>query len=60
MDHGLFQSLFADEMFKLETLVGPEKFRSGRYDAAADLFQRLITTETFVEFLTLSGYDLLD
>jgi malate synthase len=34
--------------------------RSGRYDAAADLFQRLITTETFVEFLTLPGYDLLD
>jgi malate synthase len=60
LDTDLFQKLFADEMFKLETLVGPEKFRSGRYEAAADLFQRLITTETFAEFLTLPGYDLLD
>jgi len=60
LDAGLFRSLFTDEISKLQTLVGPEKFRSGRYAAAADLFERLITTDEFVEFLTLPGYDLLE
>jgi malate synthase len=60
LDISLFRSLLADEMSKLETRVGPERFRSGRYETAADLFQRLIITDEFVEFLTLPGYDLLD
>jgi malate synthase len=55
-DSGLFQQLFRDEMSRLETLAGPERFRAGQYQAAAELFQRLITEDDFVEFLTLPGY----
>ena len=36
------------------------RLRSGKFDAARDLFDKITTDDEFVEFFTLPGYDKLD
>jgi malate synthase len=54
----LFRSLLPEELAKIRTLLG-EHFAEGRYEEAAKLFDRITTDDTYVEFLTLPGYDWL-
>jgi malate synthase len=54
------QDLVADELRAIEAEVGVEAFRSGRWHEATDLFLRIATGETFVEFLTWEAYSLVD
>ena len=55
----LFCSLAAEELPKVKATLGEEAWRAGRYEAAAQLFDR-ITTGEYVEFLTLPAYDAID
>ena len=55
----LFRSLLKEELAKIESWVGHEKFVKGKYGKAAELFDRITTNDEFVEFLTLPGYDSL-
>jgi malate synthase len=48
-----------EEMHWIRTEVGPARFSAGRYLEARDLFEALVTDDTFVEFLTLPAYDRL-
>jgi malate synthase len=54
------RSVVEDEMGRVETEIGAERFRSGRFDEARDLFLELSTAETLEEFLTIPAYDRID
>jgi malate synthase len=55
----LFRQILAEELQKIRTSVGEEQFAKGRYSEAAKLFSDLTTNDTYVDFLTLPGYELL-
>jgi malate synthase len=55
----LFRQILAEELQKIRTSVGEERFAEGRYSEAAKLFSDLTTNDTYVDFLTLPGYELL-
>jgi malate synthase len=55
----LCRKLLPEELARVRSLLGPEAWAAGRYDDAARLFERIITSDEYVEFLTLPGYSLL-
>ena len=55
----LFRKLLPEELARVRTLLGPDAWAGGRYEEAAKLFDRLIVSDDYVEFLTLPGYSLL-
>jgi malate synthase len=60
VDRPLFRKMFAEEMSRIEDEVGQERFRGGRFDLAARLFQEIIEQTELEEFLTLRAYPHLD
>ncbi|MBI1807257.1 MAG: malate synthase A [Ignavibacteria bacterium] len=48
-----------EELENIRTMVGDLRFREGRFELAATLFDRIVTQEEFVEFLTLPAYEYL-
>ncbi|MCA1599776.1 MAG: malate synthase A, partial [Chloroflexi bacterium] len=48
-----------DELQAIKARVGEERYGQGRYDEASELFAGLTTSDSFVEFLTVPGYSLL-
>jgi malate synthase len=55
----LVARMVPEEMTKIRALLG-EDYRLGRYDAAASIFGGLVDNDTFVDFLTLPAYELID
>lgn len=55
----LIEQVLEDEMQAIEREIGAERFISGRFNEARDLFSRMILTPQFTEFLTLPAYDYL-
>jgi malate synthase len=55
----LFRKLLPEELTRVKALLGPEGWAAGRYEEAAKLFERIIISDDYVEFLTLPGYSLL-
>jgi malate synthase len=55
----LFRKLLPEELAKVRALLGADGWAAGRYDDAAKLFDRLITSDEYVDFLTLPGYEWL-
>ena len=55
----LFHAVLGEELEKIKSMVGEERFSRGRYQDAVELFDELTTNDQFVEFLTLRGYDRL-
>ncbi len=53
----LFRSLVPSELQKIRAELGEAQFASGKYEVAATMFDQLTTSEDFVEFLTLPGYE---
>ncbi|GAB0155537.1 malate synthase A [Chryseobacterium sp. Alg-005] len=45
-----------EEMERIEKYVGEERFRNGKFNLAKELFNELIFSENFEEFLTLKAY----
>jgi len=56
----LVQQIIGEEMAKLETEVGAERFNGGKYAEAAKLFDSLVANDELPEFLTLGAYEQLD
>ncbi len=56
----LFRQIFSEEMDRIRQEVGDERFQSGKFDLAAQLFQEIIEKDDLEEFLTLSAYEHLD
>ncbi|SEB40202.1 malate synthase [Tenacibaculum sp. MAR_2009_124] len=55
----LYQFLKEEEVTKIKNLVGGDRFNSGRFEEAIKLFDELVLTEDFIEFLTLPAYEIL-
>jgi malate synthase len=55
----LFRSVLAEELDKIRADVGPEPFDKGMYPRAREIFDRVTTSDEFVEFLTLPAYEYL-
>jgi malate synthase len=56
----LVQKLLPEELARVRAALGEEGWRTGRYEEAARLFERLVTEDGYTEFLTLPGYELLE
>ena len=59
VDASLVRELLASEMASVRTEVGPARYDGGRFTDAVALFERLIFSPTFEEFLTIPAYELL-
>jgi malate synthase len=55
----LVATLLPEEMAKIRDLLGAA-YGEGRYDDAARIFADLVNNDTFVDFLTLPAYELVD
>ncbi|HEY7347745.1 MAG TPA: malate synthase A [Ktedonobacterales bacterium] len=56
----LFRQMLAEEMEKITSIVGAEGYAARHYQLASELFDRITTSDQFVEFLTLPAYGYLD
>jgi malate synthase len=56
----LFDQLLAEETDRLEESFSPERYAELRFPEALQLFVEVATQQPFIEFLTLSGYELLE
>jgi len=56
----LFRRLLAEELPKVKGYLGDAAYAAGKYEDGARLFERITTDDSYVEFLTLPAYDLID
>jgi malate synthase len=56
----LFRKLLAEELPKVKDYLGAEAWAAGKYAEGAELFERITTDDTYVEFLTLPAYQRID
>jgi malate synthase len=56
----LIRTLAADELAKFKATLSPQAVAQSKLDHAAALFDRLISTDRFTEFLTLPAYEQLE
>ncbi|MFT5049424.1 MAG: malate synthase [Chlamydiales bacterium] len=52
----LVRECLHEELAKIETLVGPERFQKGLFERAGTLFEQLITQDHLEDFLTVHAY----
>ena len=55
----LYDGLLADELRKMREEYGAERYDSGHFKDATDLFMRMSKSKQFDEFLSLPAYELL-
>ncbi|NNN44368.1 MULTISPECIES: malate synthase A [unclassified Vibrio] len=55
----LFRTYLAQEIEVVKAEIGEERFTHGRFTEAADLMERLTTSDELSNFLTIPGYDYL-
>jgi malate synthase len=60
IDIDLFRTILKEEMAKIKEEVGEERYNSGHYDQAAEMFDIIISKDDLEEFLTLRAYEALD
>ena len=56
----LYSTLLKEELENIKGLLGEERYNNGRFDEATEIFDYLVQTNDFVDFLTLKAYDHLD
>jgi malate synthase len=56
----LYRALVREELEKIRTLVGPERFNGGKFSVARELFDAMAAGQEFPEFLTLEAYRRLE
>jgi malate synthase len=59
VDAALVRELLASEMAAVRDEIGPSRFDGGRFTDAVALFERLVFSTKFEEFLTVPAYELL-
>ncbi len=60
IDVDLFRQIVAEELPRVREIVGDETFETGTYEQASQLFDEIVSSKEFVEFLTLPAYRLID
>lgn len=56
----LVQKCMAEELEKIKTAIGVERFGKRKYQLASELFKKMLTSAEFPEFLTLVAYEHID
>jgi malate synthase len=56
----LYRQFLAEELEKIKILYGPEAYAESKIDVAIELFDELVTSKQFMDFLTLPAYEKLD
>jgi len=56
----LFRELEKDELEKIKSQVGEKQFAARKFQTAAEILNKIITDDQFVEFLTLPAYQYLE
>lgn len=51
-----YKKLRAEEVQKIKELVGEENYKNGKYELAIQIFDELVLSHKFTEFLTLEAY----
>lgn len=52
----LVRDLMQEELAKIQAQLGEQRYNSGNFARATELFDQLVSSEKFEEFLTLPGY----
>jgi malate synthase len=52
----LVSTTMKEELAKLKTMLGADRFANGKFELAAQLYEQMMTTPHFDEFLTLKAY----
>ena len=60
VDLDLYSRLLSEELENIKSLLGEERYNQGRFGEATEIFDYLVRTEDFVDFLTLKAYNYLD
>lgn len=55
----LFRNMLEEELVNVQNELGEERYQSGQFAKAAELFEQITTSDELVDFLTLPGYELL-
>lgn len=55
----LFHQLMQEELDKIKTGIGEQQYAERKFQTAAELIDKIITDDQFVEFLTLPAYQYL-
>ncbi|MBL1219677.1 malate synthase A [Chryseobacterium sp. L7] len=50
----------SEEMYHIERYVGEQRFKNGKFNLAKELFNELVFSEKFEEFLTLKAYPFIE
>ncbi len=56
----MVSAMVPEELVKVHAYLGVAGWNAGRYEVAAQMFERLTLSDDFVEFLTLPAYELID
>ncbi len=57
--YSMVHGMIAEELVKIREYVGAERYDRGRFAKASSLFDELVRSRDFVEFLTLPAYELI-
>ncbi|MBP7593171.1 MAG: malate synthase A [Chloroflexi bacterium] len=60
VNKALYREIAPTVLADIKTRVGEKAFAQGKYQLAAELFEKLITDDHFTDFLTLTAYDYLN
>jgi len=52
----LVDATIREELVKLKEMLGEDRFRNGKFELATQLYQQMMTSSQFEEFLTLKAY----
>ena len=55
----LYEQLKQEELTKLKSQLGDDRYKERRFSEAVDLFDQLIQNDQFTDFLTIPGYRIL-
>ncbi len=55
----LFREMAKEELEKIRLVVGEHQFSWRKFQTAAEILDKIITSDQFVEFLTLPAYQYL-
>jgi malate synthase len=56
----MFRKMLPEELARVRRELGETAWQAGRYEEAAQLFDEITTSDDYVEFLTLPGYERLE
>ena len=58
--YALYRQFLPEELEKMKAYVGKAAYKNGKFEQAVALFDELVRSEAFIDFLTLPAYDMID